>query len=88
MEPKPAYDIEALRHRIPILRQFVPMNNCSHSPQMDLTAAAAETYLESWRNDGMDWDRWMEEVEAARAGFARADAGIADGSAGDGPLFR
>jgi len=71
MDPTPDYDIEALRSRIPLLRRFVPMNNCSQSPQTEFTAAAAEAYLESWRTDGMDWDRWIAEVEAARAGFAR-----------------
>jgi len=38
---------------------------------MDRTREAAEAYLESWRKDGMDWDRWIGEVEAARASFAR-----------------
>lgn len=71
MNPQPEYDIEGLRSRIPLLRRFVPMNNCSQSPQTDLAAVAAEAYLESWRSDGMDWDRWIAEVEAARAGFSR-----------------
>jgi selenocysteine lyase/cysteine desulfurase len=54
------------------------MNNCSQAPQTVATRAAADAYLESWNRDGMDWDRWMEEVEAARAAFARlvnAEAG-------------
>jgi selenocysteine lyase/cysteine desulfurase len=46
------------------------MNNCSQAPQTRATREAAEAYLESWREDGMDWDRWMGEVEAARASFA------------------
>jgi selenocysteine lyase/cysteine desulfurase len=71
MSPRPLYDIEAVRRRIPLLQRFVPMNNCSQSPQMDITRAAAEEYLESWKNDGMDWDRWMGEVEASRISFSR-----------------
>jgi len=67
----PPFDLEAIRRRIPSLTQFIPMNNCSQAPQMDVTREAAETYLDSWKEDGMDWDRWMGEVEAARAGFAR-----------------
>jgi len=67
----PDFDIRAVRRRIPALEQWVPMNNCSQAPQMDVTREAAEEYLESWRRDGMDWDRWMEEVEGARASFAR-----------------
>lgn len=47
------------------------MNNCSQAPQMDLTRAAAEEYLESWRVEGMDWEGWIGQVEAARASFAR-----------------
>lgn len=69
--PAPAYDLAALRARIPILERWVPMNNCSQGPQTTRTRAAAERYLDSWRQDGMDWDRWIEEVEAARATFAR-----------------
>jgi len=71
MSPRPLYDIEAVRRRIPLLQRFIPMNNCSQAPQMDITRAAAEEYLESWKTDGMDWDRWMGEVEASRISFSR-----------------
>jgi len=71
MQPRPPYDIESIRKKIPLLARFVPMNNCSQSPQMEVTRAAAEDYLESWNHDGMDWDRWMAEVEASRVSFAR-----------------
>lgn len=67
----PAYDIHAIRRTIPALERLVPMNNCSQAPQTVVTRAAAEAYLDSWRHDVMDWDRWMQEVEAARASFAR-----------------
>ncbi len=70
MTHAPGYDLEAVRGRIPLLRRLVPMNACSHAPQSDATRAAAEAYLGSWDRDGMDWDRWMEEVERARATFA------------------
>ncbi|MGW8265689.1 MAG: aminotransferase class V-fold PLP-dependent enzyme [Longimicrobiales bacterium] len=71
MVTSPGYDIDAIRRRIPSLERWIPMNNCSQAPQMDLTREAADAYLESWRRDGMDWDRWAAEVEAARASFAR-----------------
>lgn len=71
MVTSPSYDIDALRRKIPSLERWIPMNNCSQAPQMDVTREAAEAYLESWRRDGMDWDRWVGEVEAARASFAR-----------------
>ena len=71
MSPRPLYDIDAVRRRIPLLQHTVPMNNCSQSPQMDITRAAAEEYLESWNIEGMDWERWMVEVEASRISFSR-----------------
>ncbi|MBW8868588.1 MAG: aminotransferase class V-fold PLP-dependent enzyme [Acidobacteria bacterium] len=57
--PRPAYDIEAWRRRIPLLASCIPMNNCSQAPQTDATRAAAERYLDSWNRSGMDWDAWM-----------------------------
>jgi len=68
--PTPGYDLDAARRRIPILRERVAMNACSHAPQHDAAGAAAERYLETWNRVGMDWDGWMEEVERARAAFA------------------
>lgn len=74
----PAYDIAALRDRIPLLETTVPMNHCSQAPQTAATRAAAERYLDSWNRDGMDWDAWIAEVEAARATFARLIGADAD----------
>src|SRR6476620_7797526 len=71
MDPKPAYDIDSWRARIPLLRHAIPMNNCSQAPQTDATRAAADAYLESWARDGMDWDACVAEVERARESFAR-----------------
>lgn len=70
MMQRPAYDLDAVRRRIPLLATHVPMNACSQAPQSEDTRAAAEAYLESWARDGMDWERWIGEVEAARAEFA------------------
>jgi selenocysteine lyase/cysteine desulfurase len=71
MTMQPPYDLEVWRRRIPILSSYVLMNHCTQAPQTEATRAAAEAYLESWRRDGVDWDRWMEEVESARAQFAQ-----------------
>ena len=71
MSLSPPYDIDAIRRRIPSLERLIPMNNCSQAPQLDLARAAADAYLDSWREEGMNWDRWIGEVEAARASFAR-----------------
>ena len=67
----PAYDIDAWRRRIPILASLIPMNNCSQAPQTTVTREAAESYLESWNSDGMDWDAWVGEAQLAKQEFAR-----------------
>jgi len=69
-DPRPEYDLEAWRRRIPLLASCIPMNNCSQAPQTDITRAAATRYLDSWNARGMDWDAWMEEVGQAKAAFA------------------
>ena len=70
-DPRPAYDIEAWRRRIPLLASCIPMNNCSQAPQTDATRVAAERYLDSWNRSGMDWDAWMAEVALAKNAFAK-----------------
>ena len=67
----PSYDLASWRSRIPLLTSLIPMNNCSQAPQTDATRAAAERYLESWNQSGMDWDAWIEEVQLAKQEFAR-----------------
>lgn len=69
--PRPHYDLDAIRRRIPLLASAIPMNNCSQAPASDTTRAAAEQYLESWTTRGMDWDAWLTQVDEARAAFAR-----------------
>jgi len=67
----PGFDQAALRAQIPLLRELLPLNNCSQAPLSDVTRAATERYLDSWNVRGMDWEAWMGEVDAARAAFAR-----------------
>lgn len=66
----PTYDLDAVRAQIPILRTHVPMNNCSQAPQSEVTRTAADAYLASWNEAGMDWDAWMTETDEARSEFA------------------
>lgn len=66
----PRYDLRALRARIPLLADTIPLNNCSQAPLTDVTRAAADRFLDHWNRQGMDWDAWMAEVEAARRSFA------------------
>jgi selenocysteine lyase/cysteine desulfurase len=74
----PAYDIAAWRKRIPLLASCIPMNNCSHAPQTDITRDAAERYLDVWNTRGMDWDAWMLEVRFAKEAFAKLINASAD----------
>jgi len=67
---QPSYDLDAVRSEIPILRTHVPVNNCSQAPQSRATREAADDYLTSWNEAGMDWDAWIGETDAARAEFA------------------
>ena len=74
----PSYDLASWRARIPLLTSLIPMNNCSQAPQTDATRAAAERYLDSWNQSGMDWDAWVEEVQLAKQEFARLINASAD----------
>jgi selenocysteine lyase/cysteine desulfurase len=66
----PTYDLDELRSHIPLLKSMVPMNNCSQAPQTTATRAAAEFYLETWNESGMDWDEWIDQVRRAKTEFA------------------
>src|SRR4029077_16790942 len=68
--PSPSYDLAAIRSHIPILGHAIPMNNCSQAPLCEATRVAAEQFLASWDARGMDWERWMQEVELAKREFA------------------
>ncbi len=67
----PPYDLEGWRRRIPILARYVHLASCSRGPLLDRARRAADAWLDSWERRGMDWEAWLEEVEAARAAFAR-----------------
>lgn len=68
---EPPFNIEYWRKQFPILDQYIHVANCSQAPQSTFTHSAAMEYLESWNRMGMDWDRWMEEVNHAKAEFAK-----------------
>ncbi len=68
---QPPYDIEMWRRKFPILQNYIHVANCSQAPQSDYTNDAAKAYLESWNTMGMDWQRWIEEVNLAKAEFAK-----------------
>ena len=74
----PDYDLAAHRSGIPLLGSLIPMNNCSQAPQTIATRAAAEHYLDSWNESGMDWDSWIDEMRRAKEEFARLIGASAD----------
>lgn len=67
---QPGYDLASVRAQIPLLVHAVPLNNCSQAPLTTISRAAADRFLDSWNRHGMEWDGWMQEVEAARGAFA------------------
>ena len=71
MDPRPGYDLDAYRAEIPIAETTVLMNHCSQAPLTHRTRAAAQAFLDHWDRVGMDWDGWLQQVEGARAEFAR-----------------
>ncbi len=67
----PFASLSQARAEFPLLATHSLLNNCSQGPQSHATRLAAERFLDSWRNDGMDWDAWIGEVNRAREAFAR-----------------
>jgi selenocysteine lyase/cysteine desulfurase len=67
----PPFDMEYWRKQFPILDKYIHVANCSQAPQSTFTHSAAMEYLESWNQMGMDWDRWMEEVNYSKAEFGK-----------------
>lgn len=67
----PPYDMETWRKQFPILEGGIHLANCSQSPQSLRVRRAIEGYLENWNEMGMDWERWMDDVNKSKAEFAR-----------------
>lgn len=59
------------RAGFPLLATHLVLNNCSQGPQSVAARQAADRFLDSWRDDGVDWEGWIGEVNRARAAFAR-----------------
>ena len=69
--PQPPSRIEDWRAQFPILRRAVYLANCSQSPQSVRVRKAVDAYLDDWAETGMNWQRWMEEVDLSKREFAR-----------------
>ncbi len=71
MKTSPNFDIDRWRSQFPILKNFAYLASCSQAPQSDFTRQAAINFLDGWNRDGMEWNRWLEEVHLAKTEFAR-----------------
>jgi selenocysteine lyase/cysteine desulfurase len=67
----PPSRIKEWRSEFPILGRAVHLANCSQSPLSTRVRRAIESYLDDWGETGMNWDRWMEEVDSSKREFAR-----------------
>ena len=64
-------EVDRWRESFPILEHVAHLGNCSQSAQSKQVLAGINRYLQNWGGIGMDWDSWCEEVEAAKAEFAK-----------------
>lgn len=55
----------------PSLARTIHVANCSHGPQARRVRGALDAYLDSWLAKGMDWESWIDEIDAAKQAFAR-----------------
>ena len=61
---------ETYRPHFPILRSKIHIANCTQAPLSLDVIEAIDRYKHSLMQDGIDWDRWIIEVDLARAAFA------------------
>ncbi len=64
-------EIEKWRAEFPILKTTAHLGNCSQSAQSIRVRESINSYLDNWLTVGMDWDSWVEEVNLAKAEFAK-----------------
>lgn len=64
-------EVDAWRQEFPILKDVIHVANCSQSAQSKRVRAAINDYLDNWLTVGMDWQSWMDEVNKAKAEFAK-----------------
>jgi selenocysteine lyase/cysteine desulfurase len=62
--------LDRFRSRFPILEHKIHLANCSQGPLSIDVREALERYQQSLIDQGMDWEVWMGEVQAARTEFA------------------
>ena len=65
------HPFSSYRKLFPILEHKVQLSSCSQSALSQPVRRAIDDYLEVWQTRGADWAYWMEQVDLARAEFAR-----------------
>lgn len=75
---KPGFDIPAWRSQFPVLERTVHLANCSQSPQSLRVRKAVEGYLDDWKENPMNWEKWMADVASSKQEFARLINGLPD----------
>ncbi len=64
-------EIERWRGEFPQLSSVVHLANCSQGAQSQRVMESLRRYTGSWFERGADWDLWVEEVDKAKAVFAK-----------------
>ncbi len=64
-------EVDRWREEFPILKNVAHLGNCSQSAQSKRVLAGIQRYLDNWGGVGMDWDSWMQEIDLAKAEFAK-----------------
>lgn len=71
MQPLMQAEIMKWRQEFPILSKKIHLGNCSQSPQAKRVRQAILSYLDNWRDVGMDWNEWMHQANRAKQAFAK-----------------
>lgn len=64
-------DIQRVREEFPILESKIQLSSCSQSALHQNVKGNINKYIDTWENDGMNWELWMEVCENARMKFAK-----------------
>lgn len=64
-------EVDKWREEFPILKNVIHVGNCSQSAQSKRVRAAINSYLDNWLTVGMDWEGWVDEINRAKAEFAK-----------------
>ncbi|QBD77504.1 aminotransferase class V-fold PLP-dependent enzyme [Ktedonosporobacter rubrisoli] len=62
---------EQYRSNFPLLQSKIHLANCSQAPLSTETLGALDRYKQTLLEDGMNWQAWMNEIELAKAEFAK-----------------